>query len=66
MATPFLSIKAPKECSKKVAATSKTGNPLPEEMFFECSFVLRRFWGASTIAAKIITKNFLKIIFRGN
>ena len=40
------SIKAPKECSKKFVATLK-GNSLPEEMFLEYSFVLRRIWGAS-------------------
>ena len=40
------SIKAPKEYSKKFAATVK-GNPLPEGMFLEYSLVVRRFGGAS-------------------
>ena len=40
------SIKAPKESSKKFAATLK-GNSFPEEMFLEHFFVLRKFWGAS-------------------
>ena len=31
-------LKAPKECSKKFAATFKGGNPLPEEKFLEYSF----------------------------
>ena len=44
----LLSIKAPRECSKKFAATLEKGNCLPEEnseMFVECSCCSQKFWG---------------------
>ena len=40
------STKAPKECSKKFAATLEE-NSLPEEMFLEYFLVLTGFWGDS-------------------
>ena len=40
------SIKTPKNCSKKFVAILK-GNSLPEDIFLESCFVLRRIWSAS-------------------
>ena len=50
------SIKAPKNALRGLLPLSK-GNPLPEEMFLEYSFVLRRCWGDSI--EKVLPLNLL-------